>query len=202
MKIYLDESGDLGCGKGASKYFLIVLVVVKDEKDLEKIIRKIRINKLNKGLKKCPEIKANNSNDKIRIKVLKGIAKMDVKIYCHILDKSTIHNDLKDMKEKIYNDITVKNISKIPFTDKRVELIVDRCKSTKKRLIFDSDINNELMNIKPFLDLRISHLDSKNSPQLQAVDFIAWSILRKYERKESYYYNIIKDKLHSEELLG
>ncbi|MDY1592129.1 MAG: DUF3800 domain-containing protein, partial [Methanofastidiosum sp.] len=84
MKIYLDESGELGFSDRSSKYFVIVLVVCDDEKSLKRLIKKIRGKKLKKTIKNLPEIKANNSTNEIRNAVLKDISKINLSIYSHI----------------------------------------------------------------------------------------------------------------------
>jgi len=49
VKIYLDESGELGFSDKSSKYFVIVLVVCDDEKSLKRTIKNIRNKKLKKN---------------------------------------------------------------------------------------------------------------------------------------------------------
>ncbi len=56
-------------------------------------------------------------------------------------------------------------------------------------------MTKEINDIKPLIDLVITHLDSKNSPPLQAVDFISWAIFRKYEKNDITFYEIIKEKI-------
>jgi hypothetical protein len=42
MYIFLDESGDLGFNPRSSKWFLFTLVVVDDQRKLERVIKKAR----------------------------------------------------------------------------------------------------------------------------------------------------------------
>lgn len=72
----------------------------------------------------------------------------------------------------------------------------------KKKIIredFDSYIRTKIDERTFFKPrIKISHYDSKNSPGLQACDFISWSIFRKYESDDEEYYRIFKDKIKKE----
>lgn len=50
-------------------------------------------------------------------------------------------------------------------------------------------------------NIKISHFDSHNEEGLQAVDFISWSIFRKYEMNDNFYYSIIQNKIETERRL-
>ncbi|MFA7689557.1 MAG: DUF3800 domain-containing protein [Methanofastidiosum sp.] len=197
MKIYLDESGELGFSDRSSKYFVIVLVVCDDEKSLKRLIKKIRGKKLKKTIKNLPEIKANNSTNEIRNAVLKDISKINLSIYSHIQNKSNIVEGSMDTKE-FYNNVALKVISRIAIKNKIFEIIVDKSKSKKERAVFNSMVTDEINKVKSFIEIKITHLDSKNSPALQAVDFISWAIFRKYEKKDTTFYDIIKGRIVSE----
>jgi hypothetical protein len=39
--IFMDESGDLGFGERSSKWFLITIIVVDDDRTLERVVKKV-----------------------------------------------------------------------------------------------------------------------------------------------------------------
>jgi len=92
--VFVDESGDLGLH--GSKFFSVACVIVEDPKTLGRIIKKTRERVLKKPLKKLPELKANNSNPKVREYILKKIKESNCKIYGLVVDKSKILPHLYD----------------------------------------------------------------------------------------------------------
>lgn len=152
---------------------------------------------MKKTIKNLPEIKANNSTNEIRNAVLKDISKINLSIYSHIQNKSNIVEGSMDTKE-FYNNVALKVISRIAIKNKIFEIIVDKSKSKKERAVFNSMVTDEINKVKSFIEIKITHLDSKNSPALQAVDFISWAIFRKYEKKDTTFYDIIKGRIVSE----
>jgi hypothetical protein len=61
VKIYIDESGDLGFTGRSSPYFVIAALIVHNPLTIRRCFAKIRRNKLKKKYKKLPEFKFNNS---------------------------------------------------------------------------------------------------------------------------------------------
>lgn len=51
------------------------------------------------------------------------------------------------------------------------------------------------------LDINIEIKTPHEEKALQAVDFISWSIFRKYEHSDESYYEIFKDKIYEENIL-
>jgi hypothetical protein len=49
--------------------------------------------------------------------------------------------------------------------------------------------------------LVIRQEDSRRSKGLQVVDFVAWAIARKYQRGDSSYYDLIRNRVHAEVVL-
>jgi len=204
MYIYLDESGDLGFHKeGSSDYFIITLLVTDDPTGVRRCIKRIRRRKLKKKLKELPEIKANNSDEITRKRVLKCLVNQDIEIHTVILDKKSMYHYLRPNKGNLYNYVTGLILTESSLSDKKINLIVDK-RSGKKtvRVGFDRYIEEKIRESRLFKpDLKISHFASHNDEGLQAIDFISWSIFRKYELNDDKYYNLIKDRITTEKKL-
>ena len=83
MKIYIDESGDLGFTKRSSAYFIIAALIVRDSLTIQRCFAKVRRNKLKKKYRELPEFKFNNSGNVIKERILTCIASADIDIgYC------------------------------------------------------------------------------------------------------------------------
>lgn len=198
--IFLDESGDLGFSrKGSSKYFLIATMMVRNNIPIRRLVKKTRKKMLKQKRKGPSELKANKSSSEIRRYVLNLLSQEDIKICCVVINKNKVYKYLRKRKEKLYNYIVKHILINIePFLSHDVNIVID--KRCRKRLV-RQDLNNyikKVINLNNRMNIRVSHIDSQKSEELQALDFICWSIFRKYEHDDISYYEIIKNKILSE----
>lgn len=198
--LFLDESGELGFKLTSSRYFLIAILSCDDNeiKKVRKIIKRIRTRKLKKKLKELTELKANNTSKQIREAVLKKLNSLNIEIYTIILDKKQVYDYLKNKKDKLYNYVSHLIISECSINDKNIDLFVDKRGAKIIASEFTNYITEKLKGINKKCKLKVYHLDSKIESGLQVVDFVSWSIFRKYEHKDDSYYNIIKSKIKLE----
>jgi len=197
--IYLDESGDLGFNKKSSNHIVIALLITKNPFKVERCIKRIRQRKLKKKLKELPEIKFNKSNDHIREKTLQCITKEPIEIAYIVLDKDRVSPSRQNHKQKIYNFIASYLMCCLPYENTtKLKLIVDKRISNKVvRTDFDRYVRE-----KTGFKVDISHENSEYNKCLQATDFIAGAIFRKYESGDCRFYDLIKDRIKiSEHLL-
>ncbi len=196
--IFLDESGELGFKDSSSKYFVITLLAC-DEGEmyaLRRIIRKVRTKIIKKKIKKYPELKGNNSSDKIRTEVLQRFIKTNSEIFVIILEKSKVYEYLKKKKDKLYNYLSNLILNECSFDTNSICLIVDKSKTNRSlREDFDIYIRKKLSEKNNFHRLLIKHENSQSEACLQVLDFISWAIFRSYEYKDSRFLDIIKNKI-------
>lgn len=196
--IFLDESGELGFKDSSSKYFVITLLSCDEGGvyDLRRIIKKVRQKIIKKKLKRYPELKGNNSSDKVRKEVLERFMKTNSEIFTIILDKSKVYEYLKDKKSKLYNYISNLILNECSFDNPSVCLIVDKSKSNRSlREDFDNYVRKKINEKNNLNKLIIKHENSQNEGCLQVLDFISWAIFRNYEYKDSIFIEMIKDKI-------
>lgn len=202
--IFLDESGELGFSKKSSRYFIITLLVCdfKEEQKIRRIPKKVRRKVLNKKLKKSSELKGSNSSDRVRKEFLTRVAKTNSEIFAIVLDKHKVYDYLKSEKHKLYNYICNIILNECSLDSKKVDLIVDRSKSKRAlRDDFDNYIRFKLKSKINECKINILHESSRNDEGLQVVDFISWALFRKYEFRENYFYNLIKENIVTEKEL-
>lgn len=192
VHIYLDESGDLGFNPNSSNHIVIALLITNSPFMIERCIKKIRKRKLKKKLKELPEIKFNKSSDNIRGKTLICIARENIEIAYIVLDKSRVNPTKQNHKQKIYNFIAGYLMRNLPYGNTvNLKLIVDKRISNKViRADFDQYIKQ-----KAAFKADITHENSEYNKCLQATDFIAGAIFRKYESNDSRFYDLIKDRI-------
>jgi hypothetical protein len=191
--VFVDESGDLGLH--GSKFFSVACVVVEDPKTLSRIIKKARERILKKTLKKLPELKANNSNQKVREYVLKKIKESNCKIYGLVVDKSKIFWHLYEVKDRLYNYFLGILLREIEETGKLIITIDKKYKNTLLRENLNEYLVKKLKEKHPNLEIEIRQIPSYASNELQAADFVVWSIQRKFNFKDDWYFRIIENKI-------
>jgi len=203
--LFLDESGDLGFDfvqKKPSKYFVIAILLVKslsDRKSISRAVKRTLRNKLNsrKGKKRfVEELKGCDTDFAVKEYFFKKIRQTDFGLYTIILNKRRVYESLTKSKERVYNYISRLLIEKLPIEDANagLEFIIDKSKSKPEiREFNDYIIQNLKGRIKPEIPVYINHLDSKVTPELQAIDMFAWGILRKYEKQDLCWYRLFKE---------
>ena len=195
MYVFIDESGDLG--RFGTNYFVVAGVVVDDPVKLKRVIKKARQRKLKKKIRELPELKANKTNKVVRNYILSKIASADVKIFAIVVDKSKIMPHLYEVKDRLYNyifGILINELASDEYSSMRI--IVDKKHTnTLIRENFNDYIQWKIRSRHPNISVEIKHLDSQSTPELQAVDFIAWAILRKFNVGDDEYYRIIEEKI-------
>lgn len=207
--IFLDESGDLGFDRSkvrSSKYFVITFLLASDKKPIEKIVKNThaslkKIHKQKSGVLHCYHEKPAT-----RIRLLSKISQRDIKVMTVYLNKSKVYTNFHHEQDVLYNYVT--NIlldrictKKLIPKNEKIELIASR-KETNKFLNenFKNYLATQIKNNHK-LDISIEIKTPHEEKSLQAVDFLSWSIFRKYEHGDESYYSIFKDKIYEENIL-
>jgi len=201
--IYLDESGDLGFGSRASRYFVLAAIITREPEQVQRCIKKVRKQKLPKKYKKIPELKFHNSSQTIRGRVLDCVARTDTDIAYAVLRKHQVYERLKSKPSILYNYISGSLIAKIITAYKLeglVKVFVDRSLYGFEREHFDNYLTwkaclgnySEELNIDP---PEIVHIDSRQDRCIQVVDFVAGAIGHRYSMEDPSYYNTIEPRV-------
>ena len=206
VKIFLDESGDLGFNEGSSKWLILIILLTENHRRIEKEVKKVHKG-LRRKYKNIRELHAYNSNSITKRRLLKNLAEQnDCQVLCIVLNKERVYIYLQNQKNYLYNWTTnilldrlyTKNIIQIK---EDIEIYIDQ-KETNKFLRdnFEKYLRENLLkwkNDRINIQIKPSHTEKC----LQAVDFISWAIFRKYEMGDYSYYEIIKEKIIEENLL-
>ncbi len=187
--VYIDESGDLG--KYGTSFFIVAALEVAEEVHLGRIVKKAR-KKMGKKLKEFNELKAVKTNPELRRFILNSIAKLDCKIFILAVEKKIVEPNLMREQSKLYNwvcglfykHITGSNVNLV--IDKKYNNLFQR-RELEEHLKIKFSQNNKKVSVK--------QLESQTSPQLQAVDFIAWAANRKFSHGDESYYKLIEGKI-------
>jgi hypothetical protein len=194
---FLDETGDVGWAKGATRYLIVAAIITSNPHWLRKAVIKTR-KRLRKKLKQIPELRAKRTPRKVVAKLLRYVATLDVEIVAVILDKesSLYPSDPEDWYRITCARVVRRCLERHP----RLALTLDkRYTSQRLRDKQEQAIAKEVGDLSAFLVLR--HSESGQEKAVQAADAVAWSLAQKYERGDEELYTIIQENIIVEEVL-
>lgn len=213
MIIFLDESGDLGFDfkkEGTTHFFVVTLLVVKEENQTKLLRRAVERTLKNKILRKMKkrvkniELKGSATALAVKKYFLDQLKDCHFGIYTIALEKRKVFHDLKRVPDRLYNYVARKVIDQIPFNEElhRVALVIDKSKSKKGVKEFNRYVRGQLQAIiAPSVLLEIDHLSSDAEKGLQAVDMFCWGIFRKYEFNDDIWYQLFANRIEFERKL-
>ena len=208
---YVDESGDFGTNRGASRYVTLAAVVTSDRKCLERIPSKVRRTHLGRTLAQRPELKFSSSSPDVRKRVLALVMRIpDAQVVSLVWNKSIHPIEAKNRPKEIYGRLAARLATEVmtAMEIKDLAMIVDA--RPEARLLdkgVDSIIREHVQRefrtmarLEPAI--RISRYDSSTNPGLQVADCIAGAIQRKWERDDPTYYDLISPRIVREGQFG
>ncbi|MBU1164697.1 DUF3800 domain-containing protein [Patescibacteria group bacterium] len=204
--IFLDESGDLGFNftkRKTSKFFIITCVFTNNKRAYEKTVKKTHAELKKKYKRKFGVLHCVKEKPITRQRLLRRLSEKQCVIMTIYLNKRKVYTMLQDEKQVLYNYVTNILLDRI-YSKKIIPLkgkttLVASKRETNKFLNdnFKNYLNNQIKN-KHQIELEVLIKSPSEEKTLQAVDFICWSIFRKYEYNDDSYYNIIKNKITEE----
>ena len=204
--IFLDESGDLGFNfkkKRTSLFFVVTCLFVENKRPIEKIIKKTHSELKKKHKRRFGVLHAVKEKPITRQRLLKRLVEKECFIMTIYLNKKKVYTRLQDEKQIVYNYVT--NIlldriysKKLIQSKSKIMLIASR-RETNKFLNenFRDYLNRQVKN-RHKIDIEVKIKTPSEEKVLQAVDFVSWSIFRKYEYGDESYYNAIRNKIVEE----
>jgi len=204
--IYLDESGDLGFDftkKRTTKYFIITILFAPNYRIVQKVVRQVHAM-VKRTHKDSGRIMHAYREKPVTIqRLLRKLVEKDIKVMCIYLNKQKVYTRLQDEKAVLYNYVT--NIlldrilsRKLINTADKVTLVASRKETSKFLNQNFRDYLQMQVTANHHLPIEIKIKTPHEEKCLQAVDFVSWSIFRKYEYGDDTYYNYIKDVILEE----
>ncbi len=203
MQVYLDESGSIvnGLVPKASEsipYFVLAALILKEDLPIKRCIKEIRQKRIKKKYKKTSELKFNDSDDPIKRRILECIGSTNNDIGYAVLCNLDIRHEVEP--QLIYNEVCRQLIYKIInnySVSGRMEVIMDKSLYGIRRANFDAHMADRSGMLVPvsLSEIKVVHADSKACPYIQAVDFIAGAINRKFRDDDDLYYQKIHNRV-------
>lgn len=179
--LYMDESGSFR--KGA--YTVVITILATNAtREIEHCIKRTRQRKLRKH--PLSELSGYEATSEVKCYALSEIAKRSCYIFAIIVQGIGIAKSPNEMYNEAAGILIRECCCRVPIT----ELIVDKRDGRKTRRLFDEYIRRFIGK-----DIKIRHEDSMREPAIQAVDLVAYAIRLKYQHGETFYYDLIKEKI-------
>jgi len=210
MHVFLDESGGLSFDftkGGTTRFFVVCLLVIPTSEDHRKIINAVERtihHKLHKGRKpKRPtdELKGSQSDSSTQRYFYRQASAASFSIYALILSKATVAETLRRQPGRLYDLLATDLLERCPFhqAQERIILTLDRRKSSGEIKAFNQALLIQLQARLPVTrPIDIFHLHSWERRGLQAVDLFCWGIFRKYERGDTTWYDVFRERIACE----
>lgn len=210
--LFVDESGELGRKEGSSSFFLITALCTSNLKALEKRIWKEKAKLYGAGWPKNLEIKgttlwgaAHNprvpkkiaeKRESVLESVIASICASTCTVHYSIAQKKHLSHSIMSAEYGIAYNYLCGTLLCRAYNDFAgpLEIVVDqRSKETHSKMKFDGYVETRLVGDCSHSDaLTLSHAESHDVLGLQAVDFLSWSIFRKYEHRDPKFYDMLK----------
>lgn len=212
LEVFIDESGDLGFTREATKFFVVSFLYIRNTPPFRDEVRWLYLKLRKRHRYFIDELHFSESNDTVRRKVLQLICKTDE---CNfgiiVVDKDRIHYNSSFYQDPhgIFRYVIVNNVmnTMIPKLEYRenLSIILDRRIPSAQRVLFKdyAELKGYYISKKEGKKdifyryrLTVSHRNSKKDPCLQAADFLAGAEFQRFERQDYRYHNIIDSKMN------
>ena len=198
--LYLDESGDLGfdfVNSKPSRFFTLCVLATSHRESVTKFRYAVK-KTLKRKMGGKIELKATNTSIDVKKYAWEMIKNETFGVYALTLNKRRVYDRLAANRERVYNFITRQVIDRIPFqaAQGRVQLVIDRSKGRRQIAEFNSYLSMQLeARLRPEVPIDFVHALSHEHAGIQWADLFAWGIFRKYERQDSEWLDMYKEKV-------
>ena len=186
MHIFLDETGQF-TKRENGKFFILGSFTTGDPKRTEKRFKSWRVNRFPRKLRHLPEVKFSNRSldDRLRLKTLKEISKLDVRIRYSYITRKNIPLDYRHKGAirtgHLYADIVSKTLEMyLPIADREFRVFCDarNLKGLKRAELKNIIASKILPLLPPKSIIQIEMLDSTTSANIQIADWICGALGR------------------------
>jgi len=189
---FLDESGDVEYSDRASRYLIVLLVLVSHPGRLRKAILRTR-KALGKRVRDIPELKAAGGDPRLVQKVLRHAADTGFEAVAVVLDKKRSPQPMDP--EGLYRYACVQTVQGALEQHGPLSLTLDRRYKTAgpRQHALEQALRSCAAETGTPLD--VQQEDSRREPALQVADAVCWALFQKYERREERFWQQIQERV-------
>ncbi|MEJ1937640.1 DUF3800 domain-containing protein [Nostoc sp. NIES-2111] len=203
MSVYADEAGCFGFHRrpGATKHFLIVTVELREFGVLGSLLD-LRRDLIAHGDTWRDKLHATEDAVSTRARAFAIIRDASFVVDCTILEKAKAHPQTRMDEPAFYRYAWSRHCRYLArrwlAVENKVVITAAALGSHKTRAAFKAGINEALQVVMPRDRWEVAFLPSSSDPGLWIADYCAWAILRKWERGDTEWYDVISGKIRSE----
>lgn len=197
MKVaFIDESGSPAPTSG-EKYFVVAALTTDSPRLIQSQLKRMRQSL---GVKlRGKEIKAAHSRPAVIKRFLNWLSQGEFEIFVVIVDQQDVP---EDSGESLYQTAISRVILHCLIRHPHLHVHLDRRYTNRQQALqLEQRIRKEVRHI-PEQVLIIEQVDSAAYPGLQAVDFVAWALRKKYEFGETWAAELLEKIVVVEELIN
>jgi hypothetical protein len=204
--VFADEAGDFEFSRknNVSRYFIVCAICIDDCEIGHELLR-LRRDLMWDGVGIDSYFHATKDTQFVRDKVFALISKFDFQIYAQILEKSKAQPQTRESIHRFYKYAWLylfrHSMPKIVRKYEDQLMVTAASIGVKKGQAEFSDAVQDVLKQTQRVDAgswRTAFCSSASDPCLQVADYCTWAIQRKWERKDSRSYDLIKGKIKYE----
>ncbi len=187
--------------RGASKYFILTTLTATDCA-VGQTLLDLRRTLAWEGVGLNSEFHATADLQSVRDRVFQAIAPIAFRLDATILEKCKAQPSIRDTPEQFYKMAwylhTKYVVPEIVQPGDELLVVGASLGTKKRRALFHASVDDVIRQVTPTTQFRVASWACSSDPCLQATDYCAWAIQRKWESGDSRSYALIKPKLASE----
>lgn len=201
--IFADEAGDFTFERrpNVSRYFILCTIAMEDDAALAAAILQHRRNLAWEGSQLGDYFHASTDKQAVRDSFYETLLKHPFTVQATIMEKSKAQPHVRESKPRFYKFswyYHFKHGTKGEFTHKQDALITSACLGTKReRAAFQDAVHDVMRQTMRACEWHTDFMPAAADPCLQAADYCAWAIQRKWESEnvDMRSYNLIQDRI-------
>ena len=201
--VYGDESGnfDFSDQEGASRYFILTTVVVRDHA-IEADLLELRRELVWEGEPLAGGFHATNDKQRVRDRVFGVLGRHDFRVDATILEKRRVDPQLRTTEARFYGFVWYAHLRGLvpaltPVSDELLVIAASIGTSTM-RAALQLEVGLAEGNAARPVVMRATMWAASTNPMLQVADYCAWALHRKWERADTRSYDLIRSRIASE----
>jgi hypothetical protein len=197
MLVFIDESGDPGLkiDKGSSYYFIVSLVVFKENEEAVACDKKIELLKKELNWNNLSEFHFKNNSNKIKELFLRTVNEYNFFYYCIVINKDLNKLWSKNFNKKYFYNRTCSLVfEKAKDKLDNAIVLIDKSGNLDFRHQLEKYLKSKINSSKKKYIKKIKMQDSAKNNLLQLADYVAGSINRsinKTKKCNNFYRQII-----------
>ena len=201
--IFADECGnfDFSTRLGASKYFILVTLTAPSCA-VGQALLDLRRELAWRGVGLSTEFHATTDEQAIRDEVFKVLVRHDFRVDATVLEKAKAQPSIRPTEERFYQMAWYLHMKYVaPRVIRRNDelLVLGASVGTRKRRgVFHAAVGDVIQQVSPTTSFQVACWSASSDPCLQAADYCAWALQRRWEGNDERSYRLIASKLHSE----